>query len=85
MSAQYHDIYDFTGNIDQQNPWGTVLIDKFNNLYSTTSYSQSGGVGIVFELAAGSNAFSVIHTFTGSDGAIPRSTLDTSKNPWRAA
>jgi uncharacterized repeat protein (TIGR03803 family) len=61
-------------------PGAGVVFDKSGNLYGTTVYGGSGscGCGVVYKLAPGSGGtwtYSVLHTFTGTDGAQPDANL----------
>ena len=68
-------LYSFAGGASGFNPGGSVIIDGTGNLYGTT---VSGGspqcqCGVVYELSPKNGAwkYTVLHTFTGSDGAQP--------------
>ncbi len=69
-------LYSFSGGTDGLAP-GSVdpVFDQESNLYGTTSEGGSTGDGVVFKLApsAGGWTESVIHNFTGFDGAGPLS------------
>lgn len=73
-------LYTFTGGADGAAPYGGLVQDPAGNFYGTTllagtSNSRcSSGCGVVFELDAAGN-FSVLHTFTGRDGANPEGDL----------
>lgn len=73
-------IYTFQGlpfgkNTDGTNPTSGVIFDRAGNLYGTTDYGGSAGVGTVYELVPdgkGNWAESVLYTFTdGKDGGHP--------------
>jgi uncharacterized repeat protein (TIGR03803 family) len=71
-------LYSFTGGSDGCDPRG-VILDSAGNLYGVTEGGgsescSSGGDGVVFKLGA-TGDFTVLHTFGGSDGAIPVSVL----------
>jgi uncharacterized repeat protein (TIGR03803 family) len=65
-------LYSFGPGKDGSAPFAGVVLDKSDNLYGTT---QRGGVnnsGVVFKLARGLKGkwnYSVLHRFTGPDGA----------------
>jgi uncharacterized repeat protein (TIGR03803 family) len=64
------------------NPAAGVIVDKHGNTFGTTAFggdpSCSQGCGTVFELTA-AGKFHVLHTFAGTDGAYPNSTLSMDK------
>ena len=70
-------LHNFTGGSDGCLPIG-VILDAADNLYGVASQGGSGfcdtGDGVVFKLDASEN-FSILHTFGGSDGALPASVL----------
>ena len=70
-------VYNFAGAPDGANPVGDLVVDTHGNLYGTTMAGGmtggtcgSGGCGVVFKLANG-GVETVLHAFTGSDGAFP--------------
>jgi uncharacterized repeat protein (TIGR03803 family) len=68
-------LYNFQGASDGANPWGGLARDTEGNLYGTTNHA--GGscyCGTVFKLAPGGN-YTVLHTFSGSDGQYPEAPL----------
>lgn len=82
-------LYNFTGNADGGQPYGSVLFDSAGNLYGTTNFGGSTnctqGCGTVFELTPGSSGWTetVLYSFTGgSDGREPSARLlfDSSNN-----
>ena len=86
-------LHSFSGGKDGGGPLGGLTLDASGNLYGTTAVggnpqctaSISEPCGVVFELAHGGNRNwkeTVLHTFSGKDGAYPiaRVTLDTSGN-----
>jgi len=57
-----------------ENPSAPVIFDTAGNLYGTTTFGGEFGVGTVFELSPnldGSWTETVLHNFTGADGAYP--------------
>jgi uncharacterized repeat protein (TIGR03803 family) len=68
-------LYNFGNGQNGYAPDGGVVIDKAGVLYGTTGYGGSGcGCGVVYKLAPGRNGrwtYTVLHAFTGSDGAVP--------------
>ena len=76
-------LYSFAGYpTDGGVPVGGLLMDSAGNLYGTTAYggnavcsgSSGTGCGTVFELDTGGTE-TVLHNFTGPDGANPTSNL----------
>jgi uncharacterized repeat protein (TIGR03803 family) len=70
-------LHDFKGGADGYGPGAGVVRDKAGNLYGTTIYGGKGG-GVVYKLSPGKNGkweYTVLHTFTGSDGAQPDANL----------
>lgn len=53
------------------NPRGGLIADASGNLYGTTEWGGPSGDGTVFKIAAGSNTFSTLVDFDGSNGARP--------------
>src|SRR5271165_561582 len=66
-------IYEFAGGNDGSRPTGDTVFDPTGNFYGTTFNSGANGVGTVYELSPSGGGWSesVIHTFSGSDGANP--------------
>ncbi len=67
---------------DGANPIGTLVADEHRNLYGTTSQGGQGksSAGVVFKLAPPRTSHglwqeTILHTFTGLDGAHPYSGL----------
>jgi len=66
-------LYNFTGGSDG-GPSEGVILDKAGNLYGTTGVGGKYGEGVAFKLSPqtdGSWKYTLLHTFTGSDGAEP--------------
>jgi len=83
-------LHSFTGQ-DGANPMAGVILDPAGNLYGTTSGGGpningfAGYGGVVYRLAPNPNGswkVSVLHSFTGADGAWPAGglTLDAAGN-----
>jgi uncharacterized repeat protein (TIGR03803 family) len=72
-------LYTFTGGADGAQPMGGVVGDGAGNLYGTTAGGGSGsfgnGNGVIFKLNIATVVETVLHTFTGSDGAVPAAGL----------
>jgi uncharacterized repeat protein (TIGR03803 family) len=74
-------LYSFTDGSDGGDPTAGLIADTAGNLYGTTleggatgSCNRPYGCGTVFQLTP-SGALTVLHTFTGSDGAGPEAGL----------
>ncbi len=70
-------LYDFT-NLTDGCSANTLTFDKQGNLWETaqggTGKQCAGGCGVVFKMTPGAKGkwkYSVVHNFTGSDGAVP--------------
>ena len=63
-------------------PFGGMVMDSQGNLFGTTEAGGLNGVGIVFEIAAGTHTFSSLATFASTNGANPMGSLiiDSSGN-----
>jgi uncharacterized repeat protein (TIGR03803 family) len=73
----YSLLHTFTEGNDGGNPGAALVMDGAGNLYGTTEVGGSASAGIVFELTPGAGGYaeSVLHVFTGSDGADPQAGL----------
>ena len=77
-------LHDFTYLSDGSSPLGTLVFDAAGNLYGTAAGGGkgqtycNGGCGVVFKLtpsAKGKWKYTVLHWFTGPDGAAPQAGL----------
>lgn len=71
-------LYRFSGGADGSLPFAQVIFGAGGNLYSTTNEGGAFNQGTVFKLAPkadGSWTESVLHSFTGRDGANPYSSV----------
>ena len=73
----YTTLYDFEGGNDGATPAGYMVFDGAGNLYGITEYGGQNENGTIFRLSPSGDggspwAESVLHRFTGSDGAVPR-------------
>jgi uncharacterized repeat protein (TIGR03803 family) len=72
-------LYNFRGSPDAANPYSGLIFDNSGNLYGTTYFGGTAGLGTVFQLARGPNGAweeNVRHSFQGgSDGSLPTTTL----------
>ncbi|MFZ0773526.1 MAG: choice-of-anchor tandem repeat GloVer-containing protein [Candidatus Sulfotelmatobacter sp.] len=66
-------LHAFTGGDDGGGPNGGMVFDSAGNLFGTTSYGGTNGLGTVFEISPTADGFaeSVIHSFGYPDGAGP--------------
>ncbi|MGH6890351.1 MAG: choice-of-anchor tandem repeat GloVer-containing protein [Rhizomicrobium sp.] len=80
---QEQDIYAFTGGTDGGVSEANLVFDAAGNLYGTTVYGGNTGCpgnygcGVVFEVSPGKSGWSesVLHTFSGTDGAYPQGSV----------
>jgi uncharacterized repeat protein (TIGR03803 family) len=65
-------LYSFTGGADGGFPLWVVLVrDLAGNLYGTTAFGGTAGVGVVFKVDRSGHE-TVLHSFTGgADGGNP--------------
>src|SRR5438445_618245 len=74
-------LYSFPGSYfgpDGDLPGGGVVIDKNGNIFGVAQAGGAYGGGAVYQLTpsgGGSYTESIIHSFSGTDGQLPRSTL----------
>jgi uncharacterized repeat protein (TIGR03803 family) len=73
-SFKYAVLHSFYGASDGGCPAAPVTPDPSGNLYGTTQYGGTTGLGTVFKLKSGTWTETVLHTFQGSsqqDGQFP--------------
>jgi len=71
-------LYAFNDQPDGALPYGSVVADKFGNLYGTTYYAGANDWGTVYKLTRSNGAWTetVLYSFQGgTDGAQPISSL----------
>jgi uncharacterized repeat protein (TIGR03803 family) len=76
-------LYSFAGGADGEGPEGDLTFDRAGNLFGTTTFGGSPGLGIVFELMAGQNGVwteTVLHSFMFNEGYYPRAGVIFDKN-----
>jgi uncharacterized repeat protein (TIGR03803 family) len=77
-------LYAFTGGNDGSAPYASLTLDRSGNIYGTTTAGGASGNGTVFMLtpSAGQWTESILHSFSGTDGALPYGglVLDTANN-----
>ena len=82
----YSVVYRFAGGVnDGANPQAGLIIDTNGNLYGTTFNGGAHNLGTIFKLtrtSSGQFSASILHSFSGADGAHPlsRVALDASGN-----
>ncbi|HEV2423580.1 MAG TPA: choice-of-anchor tandem repeat GloVer-containing protein [Terriglobia bacterium] len=67
--------HDFLGSSDGAVPYAGLVQDKSGNLYGTTNLGGANNKGTVFKVVPQTMKVTVLHSFTGSDGAYPYSGL----------
>jgi uncharacterized repeat protein (TIGR03803 family) len=73
-------LYSFTGGNDGSDPdFATLIKDKVHNLYGETAAGGECGEGVLFKVAPKTGTETVIHSFCGSDGALPIGGLTADK------
>src|SRR5258707_14692567 len=75
--AQVETVLHTFDGADGYNPVAGLVMDAMGNLYGTTFDGGVGNAGTVFELTPSVNGWreSVIHNFSGGDGAGPMAGL----------
>jgi uncharacterized repeat protein (TIGR03803 family) len=71
-------LYTFKGQPDAGFPYGGLIPDTAGNLYGTTYYGGTAGLGTVYELTPGHGRWTeqVLYNFAGgTDGSLPTTTL----------
>jgi uncharacterized repeat protein (TIGR03803 family) len=69
VNGQETVLHTFTGE-DGDTPRGGLLLDRFGNLYGTTSEGGAYGLGTVFKLDT-QGSETILHSFNGRDGLSP--------------
>jgi uncharacterized repeat protein (TIGR03803 family) len=66
-------LYTFNGGTDGALPTARLAFDAAGNLYGTTAAGGGANAGTVFRLTPSGGAWieTVLHAFTGGDGAVP--------------
>ena len=72
-------LYTFSGGADGSQPLASLVGDGAGNLYGTTSAGGIGsfgaGAGVIFKFNLSTSELTVLHTFSGPDGAVPAAGL----------
>jgi uncharacterized repeat protein (TIGR03803 family) len=66
-----HGFTYFDGSV----PIAGLIQGRDGNLYGTTQYGGANGAGVVFQISTDGTTFNVLHSFNGSDGYNPLSSL----------
>jgi len=75
-------LHNFSGGLDGQTIYGSVVIDAQGNLYGTTTIGGTFGMGTVFKITPAGSKTTLYSFVGGSDGAYPQAglTLDANGN-----
>jgi uncharacterized repeat protein (TIGR03803 family) len=85
QAQTYRLLYSFTGGTDGNGPNGKLVRDAKGNLYGATfgggdlSCQPTAGCGVVFKLDP-TGALTVLHRFTGKDGADPNGGMERDRS-----
>jgi uncharacterized repeat protein (TIGR03803 family) len=63
-------LHSFSG-LDGASPFSGLVADGSGNLFGTTIFDLTTGLGTVFRIGADGTGFTVLHNFSGPDGAYP--------------
>lgn len=68
------DLHDFCGSPDGYGPvYGQLVFDSAGNLYGSSGFGGSGGLGTIFELSPAAHrqwTFTTLHSFTYDEGGV---------------
>lgn len=64
-----------SGSSDGGFPYSGLILDSAGNLYGTTVAGGNAGAGTLYEIDCATGVTTILHSFTGADGAAPRGTL----------
>lgn len=64
-------LHSFGAAPDGRNPFGGLALDALGHLYGTTLNGGASGQGTVFVLGKTGAGYTVLHGFSGTDGAAP--------------
>jgi uncharacterized repeat protein (TIGR03803 family) len=79
-------LHNFAGQSDGATPWDSLVTDSAGNLYGTTQFGGTNGIGTIFRIDRAGNKVT-LHNFKGTDGAYPTAGLvrDSSGNLYGTA
>ncbi|MGN6369881.1 MAG: choice-of-anchor tandem repeat GloVer-containing protein [Phycisphaerae bacterium] len=77
LSANFFTVHSFAGGrTDGNAPTGGVVADAQGDLFGVTLAGGSRTLGTLYEIPAGTNAVTILHSFTGgADGSLPSGLL----------
>ena len=89
-SANFRVLYAFKGGEDVSTPVGNIVFDAAGNLYGVASGGGAHNLGGIFKLAPGAEGDwteTIVHSFAGADGQVPRAglTIDATGNLYGTA
>jgi uncharacterized repeat protein (TIGR03803 family) len=89
-SANFRLLYAFKGGKDVSTPVGNIVFDAAGNLYGVASGGGGHNLGGIFKLAPGAGGSwteTIVHSFAGPDGQVPRAglTIDATGNLYGTA
>lgn len=67
------DLHDFCGHDGDGPTYGQLVFDPAGNLYGTSGFGGTGGLGVVFELSPAARhqwTFATIHSFGSDEGGV---------------
>jgi uncharacterized repeat protein (TIGR03803 family) len=70
-------LWSFNAGSDGARPFGAVVFDGAGNIYGATAYGGTANLGSVYKLTPNGAHYreTILHTFTGADGANPAGNL----------
>jgi len=68
--SSFETLYSFTGSTDGADPVAALVEGSDGNLYGTAQSMGQNGSGTIFKITR-TGAFTVLHSFSGTDGAGP--------------
>lgn len=68
-------LYNFTNSPDGANPNAGLIQGPNGTLYGTTTNGGASNAGTIFRVASDGTSYTVLHSFTGTDGAGPEAGL----------
>jgi uncharacterized repeat protein (TIGR03803 family) len=89
-STNFRLLYAFKGGKDVSTPVGNIVFDAAGNLYGVASGGGMHNLGGIFKLAPGMGGNwteTIVHSFAGPDGQVPRAglTIDATGNVYGTA